>query len=539
VHLSLLFRNEQSGAARLAAGLHYRVSDVADPALRSGTRFRNGWSAVHPNEIAIAAIAILICMRFVLAARLPLSFDEAFYWLWSKHLALGYFEHPAAIAIAVRAGTLIFGDTELGVRFVPLLASVIASWAVWRSAAILLKSERIGATACVLFNSTLMIAAEGMGATPDSLLIAAAALLLWTMAKLQETQDPRWWLATGAAAGLAIASKYTGFFLCGSLVLWLLANSLGRSAAHPLTLSTPWPYIGAAVALSIFLPTLFWNATHGFVSFRFQFGRAAFGHEQLHFLLEFLGSQMALGSPFILVLAGIGLARNPLWAGLQKPLSFASAILWPPLAYFLFHAMHDRVQGNWPCFVYPALALLASQTFAAVSGGRIVSGMARLSRALALPVAGAILCVAYAQALFGIFPIGRRDPIARMMGIGFEQVATEISVRAASVRADAIITTNYAATSWLSFYERPHLPVIQITGDSRFLSSPHANAKLLHGRLLYVTQAPERELPAIHGHFSTVLFSGKIVRSRNGNAIDAFDLYALSGFRGPVLGRMP
>jgi hypothetical protein len=165
--------------------------------------------------------------------------------------------------------------------------------------------------------------------------------------------------------------------------------------------------------------------------------------------------------------------------------------------------------------------------------------MARLSRAMALPVAGAILCVAYAQAFFGIFPFGRRDPIARMMGIGFEQVASEISVRAASMRAVAIITSNYATTSWLSFYERSNAPVIQITDDRRFLSSPHANAKLLHGRILYVTQAPERELPAIYRDFAKVSFSGTIVRSRNGNAIDAFNVYTLSGLRGPALGRMP
>ncbi|HEY6579177.1 MAG TPA: glycosyltransferase family 39 protein, partial [Rhizomicrobium sp.] len=162
----------------------------------------------EPAGTALCAIAILTGFRFLLAGWMPLSFDEAYYWLWSKHLALGYFEHPAAIALAIRAGTAIFGDTELGVRFVPLLASLVASWAVWRSAALLLASGRAGAMACLLFNATLMVAAETMGATPDSLLIAAAALLLWSVAKLQITKDGRWWIAAGAAAGAALATKY-------------------------------------------------------------------------------------------------------------------------------------------------------------------------------------------------------------------------------------------------------------------------------------------------------------------------------------------
>ncbi|HWE06173.1 MAG TPA: hypothetical protein VG274_05660, partial [Rhizomicrobium sp.] len=73
------------------------------------------------------AIAILTLLRFILAASLPLSFDESYYWVWSKHLALGYYEHPALIALAIRAGTMIFGDTEFGVRFIPLSTSLVAS----------------------------------------------------------------------------------------------------------------------------------------------------------------------------------------------------------------------------------------------------------------------------------------------------------------------------------------------------------------------------------------------------------------------------
>ncbi len=74
----------------------------------------------------LIAIAALILLRFIAGAVLPLSADEAYYWLWSKHLAAGYYDHPPAIAFLIRAGTLIFGDTAFGVRVVPLLTSVAA-----------------------------------------------------------------------------------------------------------------------------------------------------------------------------------------------------------------------------------------------------------------------------------------------------------------------------------------------------------------------------------------------------------------------------
>ena len=76
---------------------------------------------------------LLLVVRAVFAALLPLSADEAYYWLWSKHLAAGYFDHPPAIAWLIRAGTALFGDTPFGVRFAGVLLSLPATWFVWRA----------------------------------------------------------------------------------------------------------------------------------------------------------------------------------------------------------------------------------------------------------------------------------------------------------------------------------------------------------------------------------------------------------------------
>ncbi|HVU20275.1 MAG TPA: glycosyltransferase family 39 protein, partial [Rhizomicrobium sp.] len=159
------------------------------------------------------AVAVLILLRFVVGAVLPLSADEAYYWLWSKHLAAGYYDHPPAIAFLIRAGVTVFGDASFGIRVVPLLLSIAASWFVWRAGASILKDERAGVLSCLLFNLTLMVAVETMAATPDAPLIFCSAAFLWALAKVDETQDGRWWLIVGAAGGLALLSKYTAFFL--------------------------------------------------------------------------------------------------------------------------------------------------------------------------------------------------------------------------------------------------------------------------------------------------------------------------------------
>ena len=108
-----------------------------------------------PGWIAILA---LVALRLIAAAYTPITFDEAYYWMWSKHLAGGYYDHPPMVAVVIRLGTLIAGDTEFGVRLVSILLALPMSFAVYRSAEILFGGRRVAATATILLNVTLMAA---------------------------------------------------------------------------------------------------------------------------------------------------------------------------------------------------------------------------------------------------------------------------------------------------------------------------------------------------------------------------------------------
>jgi 4-amino-4-deoxy-L-arabinose transferase-like glycosyltransferase len=482
----------------------------------------------------VCLIAILIAIRFALAAYLPLSFDEAYFWLWSKHLAVSYYDHPPLIALAIRLGTLIFGDTEFGVRAIPLLASVGASWAVWRSAAILLADEQSGVTACCLFNATLMVSAETIGATPDALVLAAAAFVLFAMAKLMATSDGRWWLMAGFATGIALLAKYTAFFLGISIAFWLVATPQGYK-----WLRTVWPFAGGLIALACFVPALAWNATHDWISFKFQFGRMVTGEPTFQYLVEFYLGQFALASPFIFILGAVGLARASKFTVTSQPLSIAAAMVWPALAYFTVHSLHDRVQGNWPSFLYPAFTVLAVSVMAAPLSHQGIDRLLRFARAFAIPVAIGILIFAYAQVTTGMLPLGKRDPIARMTAIGILPVTDEISALARQNDAKAVVTSKYGTTGWLAFYLRPPLPIIEISEDYRWLAAPQATSDLLKKPLLYVTQNPEHELPKVVAHFSKIVPIANLSRTRGGIVIERFQVYLLSGFHGSAVGRMP
>src|SRR3954462_2253792 len=98
----------------------------------------------------VLIVLALVALRLVAAAFPPITFDEAYYWMWSKHLAGGYYDHPPMVALVIRLGTLIAGDTELGVRLASILLALPMSWAVYHATAILFGSRHAASSATIL-----------------------------------------------------------------------------------------------------------------------------------------------------------------------------------------------------------------------------------------------------------------------------------------------------------------------------------------------------------------------------------------------------
>ena len=92
------------------------------------------------TQLVLGIVAESLVARARSLRSTPLSFDEAYYWLWSKHLACGYYDHPPMIAFVIRAGTSALRRYQLrrAHRDAP---AVDRGWAVWRAGAILLKTS--------------------------------------------------------------------------------------------------------------------------------------------------------------------------------------------------------------------------------------------------------------------------------------------------------------------------------------------------------------------------------------------------------------
>ena len=472
--------------------------------------------------LATCGIVLLMVARIATGAVAPLAFDEAYYWLWSRHLAGGYFDHPPMVAFVIRLGTLIAGDTELGVRLVSALLAAPATWAVWRSAQILFKDANLAVTAAVFFNLTLMVAVGTIVVTPDAPLLVASAFVLFFLAKLIETGRGSWWLAVGTSVGTALLSKYTAAFLGLSVFVWLMiAPQLRR------WLLTPWPWLGGLIALLSFMPVLLWNAHHNWDSFIYTFSRRLIVDEwTTRYLGEYLASQAGLATPCVFVLGIMGLLA--LSVGKEDDRCariLVGAMVWPLAVYFAWHSLHQRVEGNWTSPIFPALSIAAAFAVHRVRWTGRCARVVSWSNRLAAPIGVGVATVIYAQAAFGIFPLGASDPTGRQLGAGWRQLASEIDLIRQRLGARGVLTTSYGLTGWLSFYLPSHPPVVQVNERFRWRNETSPNIDFFNGLLIYVCRFSVAEAGTIEGRYKDVREIATVFRQRAGVAIERYSVY--------------
>jgi len=406
------------------------------------------------RTLIVGVLAAGLFVRLVFAAIIPLFPDEAYYWEWSRRLAAGYFDHPPGVAVLVRGGTMLFGNIALGVRFLPVLAGLVAALAT-TGIALRIGDEDSALRAAIIITCMPLAAAGLVLATPDAPLLATTALGVYAVvraiqAPLRSRLSLGWWTASGVALGLAFCSKYTSILMPVGATLAIISRASLRTR-----LREPGPYLACIIATLIFLPVLRWNSAHGWVSFGFQIrhGLAPVARRDLlapfKRLGDMIGGQAGLVSPILFVLFAVVVGRS-----LRRASSDAAYLLSMIAAFtflfFCYSATRQRVEANWPAPAYiPAIPLLAAFTPSRAFAQWRRSGVW---------LAGALSTLIYLHAGFEILPLPpRKDPIAR--SAGWREVAN--AAHLASLRSDLAGTSWFAADRYqdaaqLAFHLPPH-----------------------------------------------------------------------------------
>ncbi len=472
--------------------------------------------------VAVAALAALTLVRLVVAATLPLSPDEAYYWVWSRALAAGYLDHPPMVAFWARAGTLLAGDGALGIRLLAPLAAALGSWLLWQAGERLLPGRGAGLVAAALLNATLLLGAGAVTMTPDTPLLFFWVCTMWALARLRtartdtgaESDGGAWWLAVGLFAGLALDSKYTAAFLVLGIGLWLLL-------AERRWLARPWPWLGLLVGLLVVAPVLVWNAAHGWASFAKQGGRIEEWRpaRAAQFLGELVAGQLGLATPLVLLLcaAGLVVGCRRAWRQRESGWMLLVALSLPAVAVFVEHAFADRVQGNWPAIVYPA-AVIAAAGLEAPRWRRLYCPAVVLGLAMTAMV--------YLQATLALLPVPIRfDPSALQLA-GWPELAAQAEAARRRDGASFVATDQYGVASELAYWLPAEVPVVGIEPRWRMFDLP---AAALDGRVGILVRSARREALSGAGAWAALDLLGVVARQRDGQAVEMYRLYRVVG----------
>lgn len=322
-------------------------------------------------------IGYTILLRLLYLGNFDLIQEEAYYWNYSQHLALGYLDHPPVVALLIKLGTQLFGQNELGVRFGAFLCWFVTAIFTYRLTKIIFNKDS-AMRALVLVATLPIFFGVAVVMTPDAPLIACWAGALYFLYRALVLEAPQAWIGAGICLGIGLATKYTIAFLCPAILLFMLIDPTARKWFR-----RPQPYLCAILATLIFSPVIWWNYQNHWASFLFQSqGRLQAGAQfSTHLLLL---SILILLTPIGLLAAIIGMwprrggiPSMAAWNRRHRGYIFCLTMALIPLAIFILFSFTKEIKLNWTGPLW--LALLPCMASAMVAGsGRLQHQAARL-----------------------------------------------------------------------------------------------------------------------------------------------------------------
>lgn len=410
---------------------------------------------------AVGLIACTVLLRLTYLGLPDLLPEEAYYWNYAQHPALGYLDHPPMVAWLIGLGTAAFGDTEFGVRIGAFLCWLVTAGFCFALARDLF--DKGTALAAVLLAAVLpFFFLFGFFTTPDAPLTACWAGALVFLERALLAGRARAWWGAGICIGLGMLSKYTIVLLTPAALAFILLDRPSRR-----WLRRPEPYLAALLAGLLFSPVILWNIRNDWASFLFQSahridGKSEFGLPML------LVSMALLVTPLGLLDAFRAMFSRTIWAdasnsaceGMGRQRLFMATLIAVPLSAFVVFSLGHEVRPNWTGPIWlAALPGVARWVSRAPAGTR--SRLETVGRQLwPLTLVAIVL-------LFGGFlhyvTIGL--PGAGVAGdmdlpVAWEELGRDVEQLAERIKADlgaeplVVGMDKYAVASELAFYRR-------------------------------------------------------------------------------------
>ena len=345
-----------------------------------GVVFDAGMKSSRLRVNFVAAWAAVQVVKLLIAARLPLFVDEAFYAWEARHPAWAYSDLPGLTAWLARLG-MAFGDSTLALRLPFLVLGASLPWLVHRIA---LRVVDAPAAARAAWLALLMPLGGLLGvlAVPDVALVVAALLCMDALLALREKAGAL--AAAQLALGLCLGAL--AHYRFGLVLIAGGAAMLGDARARGL-LRHPLLWLALLAGALAWWPALQWNLAHGEAGLRFHLvERNPWRFDAGG--LAWLPIQVLLVTPALFVLLLAGLREGWRRPGPARMLAIGGGISGPALLVLALFADRERVSFHWPLAGWLVLVPLAANVVGRWrAGGRLA--------VFALAAAGLLAGVAF------------------------------------------------------------------------------------------------------------------------------------------------
>lgn len=522
--------------------------------------------------LSFKATVLIVLMLY---GEIGLGPDEAQYWTWSQLLDWGYYSKPPGIAWEIWLGTHWLGNTELGVRIIALLIGTAIPLLVYRVA----RKCRMEPFGCFIASlamacSPLGILASFLAITDGGMVLFWTACIAYLVDRIENNELPNY-LWVGMLIGLGALFKWPIYSLWVIILIswWYFPKFIS------------WRILlGIGLSLIALLPSVYWNATHEWATFKHVFSTVKGGHGTPKIgawipgnIGEFLGAQAALVSPILFVLLLLAF-----WKLCKERASMRKSIVLPNNSklfsaeteghqkgklldcpsgkefcggtslFFLVigtvMSIFMKMQGNWAIFVYPTAFVLlgwfvcdASQTIRRWFMAGII---------LSIAITGIVFTIPSIQS-HGILP---NIPIPYRINpfrhnVGWEQLNSILNEVGYDPSRDFLVGDKYQMASILSFYspaqKRAYFLNIQGTRKNQFSFWPSlANEQMgKRGFFVVVENTPQLQTAEkslidkysieLKKYFSEVHFLGiKPLFFSYGEVVKGAFIFECSGYNG-------
>jgi hypothetical protein len=311
--------------------------------------------------VVFGIAAVVAIVHILTNNRYGFHRDELQFLSDARHLDWGFVPYPPFTPFVERVGLGIFGVSLVGLRLFSVLTQAAAIFVTGLMAGELGGGRTAQITAALAIALSPLPLFEGTEFQYSSFDYLWWVLIAYFTIRLLKTDNPRWWLAIGAAVGAGLMTKYTMCFLIAGIFGALVLTRQRRY------LLSGWLWGGVAVALAIFLPNLWWQARHGFISLHFL----------QHIHVRDVGQGRANGFLRDQFMICVNLFATPLWiAGLvsflrERRYRMLAWMYLIPLALFVL----GKGRGYYLAAAYPPLVAMG-----AVTGERWVASLGRAWR---------------------------------------------------------------------------------------------------------------------------------------------------------------